>query len=104
MELSAELIGRDGSSRPLRVTCEEGTLRGVLRGLERLQGALSTEMTELVEREKGSGAAHNPDSELWTTVKENPELQNFLPKKQTMKMKKVVMMMMMMTTTTMRIA
>ncbi|XP_056401249.1 EKC/KEOPS complex subunit GON7-like isoform X2 [Hyla sarda] len=63
MELSAELIGRDGSSRPLRVTCEEGTLRGVLRGLERLQGALSTEMTELVEREKGSGAAHNPDNE-----------------------------------------
>ncbi|KAM3920695.1 EKC/KEOPS complex subunit GON7 [Leptodactylus fuscus] len=62
MELSAELIGRDGSCRPFRVTCE-GTLRGILGGLERLQGEVSTEMTQLVEREKGAGAAQSPDNE-----------------------------------------
>ncbi|XP_044128564.1 uncharacterized protein LOC122922138 isoform X1 [Bufo gargarizans] len=61
MELSAELIGRDGSSRPFRVTCE-GTLRGVLGGLERLQGEVSAELSRLVEREKAAGGARGPDS------------------------------------------
>ncbi|KAG8561837.1 hypothetical protein GDO81_015498 [Engystomops pustulosus] len=62
MELSAELISRDGCSRPFRVTCEK-TLRGVVEGLERLQGEVSAELTQLVEREKGAGAAHSPDEE-----------------------------------------
>ncbi|XP_044128565.1 mRNA 3'-end-processing protein RNA14-like isoform X2 [Bufo gargarizans] len=61
MELSAELIGRDGSSRPFRVTCE-GTLRGVLGGLERLQGEVSAELSRLVEREKAAGGARGPDN------------------------------------------
>ncbi|XP_040267598.1 EKC/KEOPS complex subunit GON7-like [Bufo bufo] len=62
MELSAELIGRDGSSRPFRVTCE-GTLRGVLGGLERLQGEVSAELSRLVEREKATGGARGPDND-----------------------------------------
>ncbi|XP_066463620.1 EKC/KEOPS complex subunit GON7-like [Eleutherodactylus coqui] len=62
MELSAELTGRDGCSRPFRVTCE-GTLRGLQGGLERLQKEVSAELSGLVEQEKGAGAAHSADIE-----------------------------------------
>ncbi|XP_018414014.1 PREDICTED: leiomodin-2-like [Nanorana parkeri] len=55
MELSAELTGRDGSRRPFRVGCER-TLRGLLGGLERLQGEVTAELSRLVERER-SGAS-----------------------------------------------
>ncbi|KAM9294124.1 uncharacterized protein PAF06_018280 [Gastrophryne carolinensis] len=53
MELSAELTGRDGGRQPFRVSCER-SLRGLLSGLERLQGEVSAELSRLVERERGA--------------------------------------------------
>ncbi|KAM4014189.1 uncharacterized protein ACNLHF_004054 [Anomaloglossus baeobatrachus] len=61
MELSADVIGRDGCSRPFRVTCER-TLRGLRGGLERLQGEVSAELSRLVEQEKRAGASQEQDN------------------------------------------
>ncbi|XP_040189751.1 leiomodin-2-like [Rana temporaria] len=55
MEVSAELTGRDGGLRPFRVSCER-TLRGLLGGLERLQGEVTAELSRLVEQEKGGAS------------------------------------------------
>lgn len=55
MELSAELTGRDGASRAFRVGCER-TLRGLLGGLERLQGEVTAELSRLVEKERGGAS------------------------------------------------
>ncbi|XP_072285039.1 EKC/KEOPS complex subunit GON7 [Pyxicephalus adspersus] len=65
MEMSAELTGRDGARRPFRVSCER-TLQGLLGGLERLQGEVTTELSRLVEQEKGGTSAtgvNNVDEE-----------------------------------------
>ncbi|XP_077124308.1 EKC/KEOPS complex subunit GON7 [Ranitomeya variabilis] len=62
MELSAEVIGRDGGSRPYRVTCER-TLRGLQEGLERLQGEVSAELSRLVEEERRAGAPQDQENE-----------------------------------------
>ncbi|KAM5129960.1 EKC/KEOPS complex subunit GON7 [Mantella aurantiaca] len=55
MELSAELTGRDGGRRPFRVSCER-TLQGLLGGLERLQEEVTTELSRLVEQERGGAS------------------------------------------------
>ncbi|XP_077322852.1 uncharacterized protein LOC143956527 [Lithobates pipiens] len=55
MEVSAELTGSDGGRRPFRVSCER-TLRGLLGGLERLQGEVTAELSRLVEQEKGGAS------------------------------------------------
>ncbi|XP_069593177.1 EKC/KEOPS complex subunit GON7-like [Ranitomeya imitator] len=62
MELSAEVIGRDGGSRPFRVTCER-TLQGLQGGLERLQGEVSAELSRLVEEERRAGAPQDQENE-----------------------------------------
>uniref|UniRef100_A0A8C3SAW6 EKC/KEOPS complex subunit GON7 n=1 Tax=Chelydra serpentina TaxID=8475 RepID=A0A8C3SAW6_CHESE len=58
MELRAQLTGRDGQKRPLRVRCQPeagagGELRGLLRGLSQLQEQVSALLAPLVEQESG---------------------------------------------------
>ncbi|XP_063003710.1 EKC/KEOPS complex subunit GON7 [Elgaria multicarinata webbii] len=56
MELRAELTGRDGLKRPLRVRCEpQGDLRGLLSGLAHLRERVSALLGPLVEQESGAG-------------------------------------------------
>ncbi|XP_066468295.1 EKC/KEOPS complex subunit GON7 [Tiliqua scincoides] len=56
MELRAELTGRDGQKRPLRVCCEpEGELRGLLSGLAQLREQVAALLGPLVQQESGAG-------------------------------------------------
>ncbi|XP_060612442.2 EKC/KEOPS complex subunit GON7 [Anolis sagrei] len=56
MELRAELTGRGGEKRPLRVSCEPpGELRGLLGGLARLREQVSALLGPLVEQESRAG-------------------------------------------------
>nr|XP_060612442.1 EKC/KEOPS complex subunit GON7 [Anolis sagrei ordinatus] len=56
MELRAELTGRGGEKRPLRVPCEPpGELRGLLGGLARLREQVSALLGPLVEQESRAG-------------------------------------------------
>ncbi|XP_008109593.2 EKC/KEOPS complex subunit GON7 [Anolis carolinensis] len=56
MELRAELTGRGGEKRPLRVPCEPpGELRGLLGGLARLREEVSALLSPLVEQESRAG-------------------------------------------------
>uniref|UniRef100_A0A674K1R6 EKC/KEOPS complex subunit GON7 n=2 Tax=Terrapene triunguis TaxID=2587831 RepID=A0A674K1R6_9SAUR len=72
MELRAQLTGRDGQKRPLRVRCQPetgagGELRGLLRGLSQLQEQVSALLAPLVEQESGglagAGTAAGPRGE-----------------------------------------
>ncbi|CAH2327702.1 Hypothetical predicted protein [Pelobates cultripes] len=62
MELFAELIARDDTRRPFRVSCER-SLPGLLRGLEQLKEAVSAELSELVLLEKGDKTSANCEQE-----------------------------------------
>uniref|UniRef100_A0A8C3FT04 EKC/KEOPS complex subunit GON7 n=1 Tax=Chrysemys picta bellii TaxID=8478 RepID=A0A8C3FT04_CHRPI len=68
MELRAQLTGRDGQKRPLRVRCEPETgagweLRGLLRGLSQLQEQVSALLAPLVEQESGGLAGAGTEEE-----------------------------------------
>ncbi|XP_034962938.1 EKC/KEOPS complex subunit GON7 [Zootoca vivipara] len=61
MELRAELTGRDGLKRPLRVRCEPpGELRGLLSGLAQLREQVSALLGPLVQQESGAGDQAEP--------------------------------------------
>ncbi|XP_053232355.1 EKC/KEOPS complex subunit GON7 isoform X3 [Podarcis raffonei] len=61
MELRAELTGRDGLKRPLRVRCEPpGELRGLLSGLAQLREQVSALLGPLVQQESGAGDRAGP--------------------------------------------
>ncbi|XP_053232345.1 EKC/KEOPS complex subunit GON7 isoform X2 [Podarcis raffonei] len=64
MELRAELTGRDGLKRPLRVRCEPpGELRGLLSGLAQLREQVSALLGPLVQQESGAGDRAGPGGE-----------------------------------------
>ncbi|XP_025967899.1 EKC/KEOPS complex subunit GON7 [Dromaius novaehollandiae] len=69
MELRAELTGRDGRTWPLRVRCEAeagagGELRGLQRGLEKLQEQVTELLAPLVQQEREAGGRGGPRGDV----------------------------------------
>lgn len=84
MELRAELTGRDGQKRPLRVRCEpDGELRGLLSGLAQLREQVAALLGPLVQQETGGGdsAGSGGESEFLPPLRAEGELRCVRPAK-----------------------
>uniref|UniRef100_A0A8C4KJD0 GON7 subunit of KEOPS complex n=1 Tax=Dromaius novaehollandiae TaxID=8790 RepID=A0A8C4KJD0_DRONO len=81
MELRAELTGRDGRTWPLRVRCEAeagagGELRGLQRGLEKLQEQVTELLAPLVQQEREAGGRGGPRGEWREGDEDEDENEN----------------------------